>query len=302
MAVQSEGTGLVFGREEKVSIALRIAKVITGFIVRKPLGAAGGFIILVMIVMAVAAPLITFHDPLLWSMREKMVPPSLDHWLGTDNYGRDFWTRIVEGAKVSLIVGFGAVAFGSVTGGLTGVVSAFYGGRVDNIIQRFMDAVLSIPTLILALAIMASLGQSITNVIIAIGISGIPGASRVVRSQALSVKQSEYALAAQSIGATDMRIMMQHILPQCIAPWLIVASARLGTSIIAEASLSFLGLGVPPPAPSWGGMLSGPARNYYAIAPWMAIWPGLAISLAVYAFNLFGDALRDVLDPRLRGA
>jgi peptide/nickel transport system permease protein len=276
-------------------------KGIGGFIVRKPLGAFGAFIILTMIVFAVAEPLITFHDPILWNLSDKLTGPSKAYWLGTDNYGRDFWTRIVVGAKVSLFVGFGAVAFGSITGGLLGVVSAYYGGKLDNVIQRVMDAVMSVPTLILALAIMASLGQSLTNVIIAIGISGIPGANRVVRSQALSVRQSEYALAAQSIGASDLRIMVQHILPQCVAPWLIVASARLGTAIIAEASLSFLGLGVPPPAPSWGGMLSGPARDFYAIAPWMAIWPGLAISMAVYGFNLFGDALRDVLDPRLRG-
>jgi peptide/nickel transport system permease protein len=161
---------------------------------------------------------------------------------------------------------------------------------------------MSIPTLILALAIMAALGQSLFNVILAVGVGRLAAATRVVRSQALATKQSEYALAARAIGATDMRIMVLHILPQCVAPWLIVASAGLGAAIIAEASLSFLGLGVPPPSPSWGGMLSGPARDFYAVAPWLAIWPGLAISLCVYGFNLFGDAIRDVLDPRLRGA
>ena len=181
------------------------------------------------------------------------------------------------------------------------MLSAYYGGKVDAIIQRLMDALMAIPTLILALAIMAALGQSLFNVILAIGIVQIPRANRIVRSQALAVKESEYALAAQSIGAGDVRIMLQHILPQCVAPWLIIASAGLGTAIIAEASLSFLGLGIPPPQPAWGGMLSGPARDYYALAPWLAIWPGIAISLTVYGFNLFGDALRDVLDPRLRG-
>ena len=279
----------------------RIWRSSINFIKRKPLGAAGAFIIVFMIALAVLFPFITFFDPLAWSIREKLQAPSMVHYLGTDEMGRDLWARVVLGAQVSLMVGFGAVAMGSVSGGLLGIISAFYGGRVDAIIQRFMDALMAIPTLILALAIMAALGQSLFNVIVAVGLVQMPRANRVVRAQAMSVKESEYALAARSIGAADIRIMMLHILPQCTAPWLIIATAGLGTAIISEASLSFLGLGIPPPQPSWGGMLSGNARNYYAIAPWLAIWPGLAISLAVYGFNLFGDALRDVLDPRLRG-
>jgi peptide/nickel transport system permease protein len=211
------------------------------------------------------------------------------------------WARIVNGAQISLYVGFLAVAFGSGTGGILGIVSAYYGGNIDMLFQRLMDALMSIPTLILALAIMSALGTSLNNVVLAIGVVQIPRANRIVRSQAMAVKESEYALAARAIGAGDMRIMLQHIMPQCIAPWLIIASAGLGTAIVAEASLSFLGMGVPPPEPSWGGMLSGRGRDYYSIAPWMAIAPGVAISLAVYGFNLFGDALRDVLDPRLRG-
>jgi peptide/nickel transport system permease protein len=301
MAARSEGAELVAGRSERASLAVRIGKGVLRFCIRKPLGAVGAFIIVVMATIAIAEPLVTFHDELLWHLKDRLTGPSGIYWLGTDDYGRDLWARMVAGAQISLVVGFGAVGFGSVSGGLLGVVSAFYGGRVDAIIQRLMDALMSIPTLILALAIMAALGQSLGNVILAIGIVQIPRANRVVRSQAFSVKESEYALAARSIGAGDIRIMLQHILPQCVAPWLIIASAGLGTAIIAEASLSFLGLGVPPPAPSWGGMLSGRARDYYAIAPWLAIWPGLAISLTVYGFNLFGDALRDVLDPRLRG-
>ncbi|MQF48737.1 ABC transporter permease [SAR202 cluster bacterium AC-647-N09_OGT_505m] len=286
---------------ERAPFFVRMVRGLRSFTVRKPLGAAGAFIIVIMALLAALEPLITFFDPVAMNLRAKLEAPSLVHWLGTDELGRDLWTRIVLGAQVSLIVGFGAVGFGSTTGGLLGVLSAFYGGKVDAIIQRLMDALMAIPTLILALAIMAALGQSLFNVILAIGIVQIPRANRIVRSQALAVKESEYALAAQSIGAGDVRIMLQHILPQCVAPWLIIASAGLGTAIIAEASLSFLGLGIPPPQPAWGGMLSGPARDYYALAPWLAIWPGIAISLTVYGFNLFGDALRDVLDPRLRG-
>jgi len=289
------------GAPARAQFHVRMLKGLRSFTVRKPLGAAGAFIIVVMVSLAALEPLITFFDPVAMNLRDKLAPPSLEHWLGTDELGRDLWTRIVLGAQVSLIVGFGAVGFGSTTGGLLGVLSAYYGGKVDAIIQRLMDALMAIPTLILALAIMAALGQSLFNVILAIGIVQIPRANRIVRSQALAVKESEYALAAQSIGAGDVRIMLQHILPQCVAPWLIIASAGLGTAIIAEASLSFLGLGIPPPQPAWGGMLSGPARDYYALAPWLAIWPGVAISLTVYGFNLFGDALRDVLDPRLRG-
>ena len=301
MAAQETGADVLAGRREAPALPARLMKGVTRFLVRKPLGAAGAFIILTMVALAVLAPVISFYDPLEWSISEKLSAPSMAHWLGTDDKGRDLWSRIVLGAQISLMVGFGAVGFGSVSGAMLGVVSAFYGGRVDAGIQRVMDALMSIPTLILALAIMAALGQSLVNVIIAVGIPQIPRANRVVRSQALAVNQSEYSMAAQAIGATDVRVMALHILPQCVAPWLIIATAGLGTAIIAEASLSFLGLGIPPPQPSWGGMLSGTGRTYYAVAPWLAIWPGLALSLAVYGFNLFGDALRDVLDPRLRG-
>ena len=301
MAAQESGAEILAGRREAPSLPAKLSKGVTRFVVRKPLGAAGASIILTMVMLAVLAPVISFYDPLEWSISEKLSAPSALHWLGTDDKGRDLWSRIVLGAQISLMVGFGAVGFGSVSGAILGVVSAFYGGRVDAGIQRVMDALMSIPTLILALAIMAALGQSLVNVIIAVGIPQIPRANRVVRSQALAVNQSEYAMAAHAIGATDVRVMALHILPQCVAPWLIIATAGLGTAIIAEASLSFLGLGIPPPQPSWGGMLSGTGRTYYAVAPWLAIWPGLALSLSVYGFNLFGDALRDVLDPRLRG-
>ena len=278
----------------------RTLKSVRNFTVRKPLGAIGAFIILIMATLAILAPVIA-GDPLKLNILSALEGPSTEHLLGTDDFGRDLWARIVHGARISLIVGFAAVAFGSGTGGTLGLISAFYGGKVDIIVQRLMDSLMSIPTLILALAIMASLGQGLFNVVLAIGIVQIPRANRIVRSQAFAVKQSEFALAARAIGAGDARIMALHIFPQCVAPWLIIATAGLGTAIISEASLSFLGLGVPPPEPSWGGMLSGRAREFYSVAPWLAIWPGVAISMAVYGFNLFGDAIRDVLDPRLRG-
>ena len=288
-------------RRPQPSLPSRVFKGIGRFMVHKPLGAFGMVVILLMILAAATAPLISFHDPYSWNLRAMTQAPSTTYWLGTDDYGRDLWSRIVLGAQISLIVGFGSVLIGSTSGAVLGIVSAYYGGKVDQLIQRVMDALMSIPTLILALAIMAALGQSVFNVILAVAFPQIPRANRIVRSAAMSVRNSEFAMAAQAIGATDLRIMAQHILPQCVAPWLIIASASLGVAIISESSLSFLGLGVPPPHPSWGGMLSGRAREFDAVAPWLAIWPGLAISMAVYGFNLFGDAIRDVLDPRLRG-
>ena len=299
MAAQ-EGIGIVSARAARAPLPTRIWKGTIGFMRRKPLGAAGAVIILVMILLAVTAPVIA-GDPTAWNLSENFQGSSTKHLLGTNDLGQDIWAQIVTGARISLYVGIASVALGSGTGGVLGLVSAYYGGKVDIIIQRIMDALMAIPTLILALAIMAALGGSVNNVVLAIGIVQIPRANRIVRSQAMAVKESEFALAARSIGAGDIRIMAQHIMPQCIAPWLIIASAGLGTAIIAEASLSFLGMGVPPTTPTWGGMLSQRGREYFVLAPQMAIYPGIAISLAVYGFNLFGDALRDVLDPRLRG-
>jgi peptide/nickel transport system permease protein len=287
-------------RTELSSLPVRIWKNVRGFSARKPLGAFGALIVLAMIFLALLAPVIS-GDPNRWHLSDALQSPSSTYWLGTNDLGQDLWAMIVNGARVSLYVGVVAVALGSGTGGAIGLFSAFYGGKVDVVIQRFMDALMSIPTLILALAIMAALGQSLNNVVLAIGIVQIPRANRIVRSQALAIKEAEYVMAARAIGASDLRIMVQHVLPQCLAPWLIIASAALGTAIIAEASLSFLGMGVPPTVPTWGGMLSTRGREYFSIAPWMAIAPGVAISLAVYGFNLFGDAIRDVLDPRLRG-
>ena len=296
MAAQQTGA-VTLGRPRSVGPL----KAVSNFTTRKPLGAFGALIIIIMAAMAIVGPMMTSWDPLEWNLSDKLLGPTAEHWLGTDEMGRDLWSRMMSGARVSLLVGFASVAFGSGAGGVIGVISGWYGGKVDNSIQRVMDALMSIPTLILAMAITAALGTNLMNIIIAIGIVQIPRANRVVRSQVLAVKESQYVDSARSIGAGNLRIMVQHIAPQCVAPWLIIATGALGIAILTEASLSFLGLGVPQPEPSWGGMLTGPVRDYFVINPWLAVWPGLALSLAVYGFNLFGDAIRDVLDPRLRG-
>jgi peptide/nickel transport system permease protein len=300
MAGQQEGAELVAARGVRAALPTRLGKGAIRFCVRKPLGAFGAFIILLLILVALIAPVIS-GNPNKWHMADAMQAPSATYWFGTNDLGQDLWAMMVYGARVSLYVGIVSVAFGSGTGGIIGLMSAYYGHRVDVTIQRIMDAMMAIPTLIMALAIMAALGQSLNNVVLAIGITIVPRANRIVRSQAMAVKESEYVMAARAIGAGDLRIMALHVFPQCVAPWLIIASAGLGTAIISEASLSFLGMGVPPTVPTWGGMLSTRGREYFVLAPWMAIWPGLGISLAVYGFNLFGDAIRDVLDPRLRG-
>jgi peptide/nickel transport system permease protein len=282
------------------SIFLRAPKEIWKFVKKKPLGGVGLFILLLMCSMAIFAPIIA-DDPLQTNYNEMIAAPSMDHLFGTDDLGRDLWSRIIYGARISLYVGFLSVSFGCGIGFMIGLVCAFYGGAVDTSLQRVIDAMMAFPSLILALTIVATLGAGIDKVILAIGIVQIPRASRVVRAQALAIREMDYITAARAIGCGDIRIMVRHILPQVMAPWLIIASAGLGTAILTEASMSFLGLGVPAPDPAWGGMLSGRARDYYAVAPWMAIWPGVFIAMAVYGFNLFGDALRDILDPRLRG-
>jgi peptide/nickel transport system permease protein len=295
--------------ESTPSLPVRILSASLSFMKRRPLAAAGIFIIILMCLMAILADFVTWYDPIDWRLGDKLSPPLTvsdkepfsTFLMGTDDKGRDIWAQIAVGAQVSLMVGFLSVAFGSGFGGVLGVVSAWFGGKTDQIIQRAMDALMSIPTLILALAVTSVLGQTIENIIIAVGVVQIPRANRVVRAQALTVKETQYVDAARAIGANNIRIMAQHITPQCVAPFLIIATSALGIAILTEASLSYLGLGVPPPRPSWGGMLSGAARDYFILAPWMAIWPGLGLSLAVYGFNLFGDGLRDALDPRLRG-
>ncbi|MEE9201715.1 MAG: ABC transporter permease [Dehalococcoidia bacterium] len=265
----------------------------------KPLGAAGGILMLITILVAILAPWVAPMDPLTTHIRERLMGPSGQYLLGTDWMGRDSLSRIIYGARTSIYVGFMATLLGTTVGTLLNVFSAYRGGVVDMVVQRIMDVLLAFPTLIMALAIMAVLGASINNVIIAIAIPFIPRAGRVVRSTALAVKEQQYVEAARAVGASQWRIIFRHVLPNCMAPYLVIATALLGTAILVEASLSFLGVGVDPQTPSWGSFLAE-AMEFWEESPYVAIFPGIALSLAVFGVNLLGDALRDVLDPRLK--
>jgi peptide/nickel transport system permease protein len=268
---------------------------------RKPLGALGAFILIAVVVCSVFAPLIATHSPTKTSLREARDAPSGKHWLGTDLQGRDQWSRIVYGSRISLRVAGIAVFLGTFGGAVLGMVSAYLGGKFDLLIQRLVDMMQAFPSLLLAMVVVSVLGATINNLIIAISVVLVPSASRVIRGAALSIKEHPYIEAARVIGATDTRILAQHILPNVVPPILILVSIAIGSTIITEASLSFLGLGAQPPSPSWGNMLQE-AQGQLERAPWLAIFPGVAISLVVFGANMFGDALRDVLDPRLRGS
>ncbi len=274
--------------------------VIVDFSRRRPLGAIGAVVVVLMLLVAVSATVISPYDPLTVDFSAMLAPPSAAHWLGTDAYGRDVLSRIIYGSQTALIVGFGAALFGASAGAVLGVGSAYFGGRVDLVLQRIMDIFISFPLIILALAMVAILGNTLPNLITAITIPMIPRCALVIRSSALSVREMPYVDAARAAGFSHARIILRHMLPNVMAPYLIMLTAFLGQAILLEASLSFLGLGVQEPTAAWGLMLSGAAVEFAETAPWMGIFPGLAISLAVFAFNLFGDSLRDALDPKLR--
>jgi len=270
------------------------------FVRTKPLGTAGAAIIVLMALAAVCADLIAPYDVYEINQQLQFAPPSLAHWLGTDEFGRDVLTRLIYGARIALFIGFASSFLGTTTGAALGVLSAYLGGKTDLWLQRLMDILLAFPLLVLALAIVTVLGRSIPNLIVAIAIPIIPRTARIVRSSALAAKENVYVEAARALGSSHLRMMVRHLVPNVMAPFLIVLTAQLGSAILTEASLSFLGLGTAEPTPSWGLMLSGGAPMYAEKAPGLAIFPGLAISLAVFGFNLFGDSLRDALDPKLR--
>jgi peptide/nickel transport system permease protein len=270
------------------------------FVRKKPLGAAGAAIILGMLLVAASAGMLAPYDAYHADYGAQFARPSAEHWFGTDEFGRDLMSRIMYGARIALFVGFTASFAGCTIGGLLGVMSAYLGGKVDLFLERFMDILLAFPQLILALAIASILGPAVQNVVIAIAIPIIPRAARVVRATALSVKENVYVEACNALGASRPRVVLRHIVPNVVAPYIILLTAQLGGAILAEAALSYLGLGAAEPTPSWGLMLSGSALSYAEKAPWIPVFPGIAISLGVFGFNLFGDSLRDALDPKLR--
>lgn len=262
-----------------------------------PLGAIGALVVLGFVVVAVLAPWLAPYDVFTIRAESVLQAPSAAHWFGTDEFGRDIFSRIIIGSRTSLVVGFSAAFLGGTVGALLGLIGGFVGGKLDFTVQRGMDILLSFPMLVLALAMVAALGPSLVNVIFAIAVVVVPAAARVIRSNVLVIRERPFVEAARGLGFSKARILFRHILPNCLAPFIILVTAALGNAILAEASLSFLGLGVPPPEPSWGAMLSSRSQGYMVQAPWMAIFPGLAVTVVVFGFNFLGDAMRDVLDP-----
>jgi peptide/nickel transport system permease protein len=267
---------------------------------RYPLGAIGAVIMALFVFAAIFAPLITVYDPLSTNAALSLARPSAAHWLGCDFMGRDVYSRIVYGARISLAVGIGSTLLGGSIGIVIGLLSGYLGGWIDLAAQRLIDILQSLPLLVMALLMAAALGPSLHNTIIAIAIPLIPYSARVVRANTLSLRELPFIESAKAIGMSEFRIALRHVLPNTLAPLIVLATAQLGSTILTEASLSFLGLGVPEPHPSWGRMLSESAAEYVRTAPWLVIFPGVAISAVVFGTNLLGDAVRDILDPRQR--
>jgi peptide/nickel transport system permease protein len=278
---------------------------IAEFIRQQPLGAISCAIIVAMMFAGIFSEWVAPYDPLQIDFSAILSPPSWEHWCGTDAFGRDICSRLIYGSRTALVIGFTSSFVGSSLGAILGIASAYFGGRIDNIIQRFMDILLAFPLIVLALVVVAALRRFVlggvdVNLIFAIAIPIIPRVARVVRAAALSVRVMPYVDAARAAGYSNSRIIFRHMAPNVVAPYLIMLTAFIAQAILAEASLSFLGLGVAEPTAAWGLMLSGNAADFYREAPWMILFPGAAISLAVFAFNLFGDSLRDFLDPRFK--
>ncbi len=284
------------------SLLWRILRTLREFARRSPLSAFWGVVAFAVVLIAALAPLVAPNDPLMANFRQMAKPPSEAYPFGTDQVGRDVLSRVIHGSQASLTVAFAAVLLGTTFGALWGLACGFFGGRFDLISQRIIEFMQSFPDLILAMAIAMALGSGMGTVIVAIAITRIPFGGRVIRSVVLSVREMPFVEAARGLGASNMRLMFRHILPQCIAPYLILATTHLGVAIIIEASLGFLGVGIPPPTPTWGNMLAD-SLNAGLVPPWwLVLFPGVAITITVLAFNLLGDGIRDMLDPRLRGS
>jgi peptide/nickel transport system permease protein len=267
----------------------------------KPLGTVGGVIVLLLLVVGILANILAPYGYNEIYVAERLGPPSITNLLGADNLGRDLLSRIIYGARISMYVGLGTSAIGTALAAIIGIVSGYLGGRVDTVTQRFVDAWMCLPPLFLILAIIAVVGPGLVQVIIVLGLLYGIGQSRVIRSAVIATRTNIYIEAARAVGCPTWRILLRHILPNVMAPIIILFTITMGAAIITEASISFLGYGIPPPTPSWGGMLSEGGRRYMLMAPWLALWPGLALAIVVYGINMLGDAFRDLLDPRLRG-
>lgn len=290
---------------QTASESSRLGRVVRGlrtFVRRNPLSAFWGVIAVLILIMTITAPLIAPYDPLKTNFRRMTKSPDAHNYFGTDQVGRDNLSRIIYGSRSSLAVAIAAVLLGTTTGSLWGLASGYIGGRFDIVSQRLIEFLQSFPDLILAMAISMALGAGMGTVVVAIAITRIPFGGRIVRSVALSLKEIAYVEAARATGASTLRIMGLHILPQCVAPYLILATTHLGVAIILEASLGFLGVGIPPPTPTWGNMLADSLNSGLVPPWWLVVFPGLAITITALAFNLFGDGIRDSLDPRLRGS
>ncbi len=274
--------------------SLRFAK-------REPIGTAAGILIVLLLASAIFAPLIAEFDPTKTRVGRPFTGPGWDHWFGTDQVGRDVFSRVVHGGRVSLTVGIVSVLIGTTVGTIIGMLSGYFGGFVDIVLQRIIDAIMSIPTMVLALALISILEPGTDKLILTIAVVMTPSSARIVRGAVLAVKPNMYVEAAKALGAGSGRILIRHILPNIIAPILVIGSVQVGNAILLEASLSFLGLGPPPPNPSWGYMISQEGRDVLTTAPWIGVFPGVFLSLTVFGFNMLGDTIRDVLDPKLRG-
>jgi peptide/nickel transport system permease protein len=270
------------------------------FVRRYPLGAGGAVIMMIMALAAIFAPYITAYDPLSTNAAASLAKPSMAHWLGCDFMGRDLFSRIVYGARLSLIVAICSVSLGCTVGVTIGLLGGYLGGWFDLLTQRFLEMMQSLPLLVMAIVMAAALGPSLQNTILAIAFVLVPTVARVIRANVLSLREQPFVEAAKAIGMSERRIAIRHVLPNTLAPLIVLATAQFGSTILIEAALSFLGLGVPEPHPSWGRMLSESAAEYVRTAPWLVIFPGAAISLVVFGINLLGDALRDKNDPRQR--
>ena len=266
----------------------------------KPLGAIGAIFCLIFLLAGIFADVLAPYGYNQIMPINRMKPPSWQFWFGTDNLGRDIFSRVLYGARLSVIIGLSAAGIGTFISLVIGIVSGYIGGKVDMLVQRFVDAWLSFPGIVILIVVVAVVGPGMPQIIGILGVQGGIAGSRIIRSAVLSVREQSYVHAAQSIGGTPMRVMLRHILPNVMAPVIVLFTVGVGNVILAESALSFLGFGVPPPAPTWGGMLTGSSRNYMYLAPWMALAPGICLTLVVFSINMFGDALRDLLDPRMR--